>query len=206
MKTIFKTCFLILLLFFSCKEETQKQVKIKIIEAPKELNVSTKNTLDIPKRTLDSIGKKIEIDFSIEGTFEKAEIVLIKEAQGNPIEEGIPAEYEIRFTAQQKIAVIKLNTNAILIDEGDLNNDGLSELSVYQEPMNGCTYYMTTYTYKNGKFIPLFDSFLIPTGCEFLSNNAIQSKVFKQNNKIYFMDVDANNENFKEIKKQVKLW
>jgi hypothetical protein len=185
-------------MFCSCKNERKSLKPITTEEKETQSKV-----IDLPKRTLDSIGANIEIDFSIDDTFEKAAVVLIKPAKGNPIEDGTPAEYEIQFTAKNKIESIKLNTNAVLIDEGDLDNDGLSELSVYQEPMNGCTYQMTTYTFKNGKFKTLFEPFLIPTACKVLSNEILQNKVFKTKKGINVQDINANDENFKTIEKLV---
>jgi hypothetical protein len=189
---------LFFLMYFSCKDEKKSLKPIIIKEKETQAKV-----IDVPKRTLDSIGSTIEFDFSIDGTFEKATVVLIKEALGNPIEDGTPAEYEIQFAGKKTIESIKLNTNAILIDEGDLDNDGLSELSVCQEPMNGCTYQMTTYTFKNRKFKTLFEPFLIPTACEVLSNEILHNKVYKTKKGIYIKDIDANDDNFKTIEKLV---
>lgn len=92
-----------------------------------------------------------------------------------------------------------------LINEGDLNNDGADELSVFQAPMNGCTYSMTAYSFKNGRWKQIIETFLIPTGCDEMNDLTLQNRIFKENNAIYYYNADLNDEKGKPIKKKATV-
>ena len=150
----------------------------------------------------NKIGEKIQGNFSGNGKNITASVIRTKEAKGNPIENGTPAEFEIRFS-DAKLKPIKAGCcEIILINEGDLNNNGSDEISIYQAPMNGCTYTMTTYSLIKGKWKKIVQPFLIPTGCESLSEKDLQNRVFQENKTIYFLEKDMNDENGKLIKKK----
>ena len=155
--------------------------------------------------TENKIGEKIDGNFLGNGKKITATAIKTKEGKGNPIEDGMPAEYEIRFS-DNKIKPIKVGCcETILINEGNLNKDGRDDISVYQAPMNGCTYTMTTYSLINGNWKKIVNPFLIPTGCEVISNDALHKMIFRENNQIYYLEKDMSNENGKLIKKKVKL-
>ncbi len=69
--------------------------------------------------------------------------------------------------------------------------------------MNGCTYSMTTYSLINGIWIQIVKTFLIPTGCDNISDVDLQKRIFKEENTIYFLETDLNDENWKLFKKKV---
>lgn len=152
--------------------------------------------------SISKIGVKIQGDFNGDGKTEFAIAKKVKERQGNPVENGTPDVYEIQFS-DPKIKPILANCCDIrLINEGDLNNNGTDEISVYQSPINGCTYSMTTYSIINGKWKKIVDTFLIPTGCETLNDYDLQKRIFKENNTIYYLDTDMTTENSKLVKKK----
>ena len=151
--------------------------------------------------SLPKIGEKIQGDFDGDGQVEIASAIKFKEGNGNPVDDGTADEYIIQFSGN-----VLSNINAgccqiRLINEGDLNNDGADDLSIFQAPMNGCTYTMTTYSCRNGKWKQIVDPFLIPTGCEHYSDADLQKRIFKEHNNIYYFDTDPNDENGKLIKK-----
>lgn len=149
------------------------------------------------------IGEKIEGNFLGNGKNIMATAVKTKEAKGNPIEDGTPAEYEIRFS-DKKLKPIKTGCcEIILINEGDLNRDGTGEISIYQAPMNGCTYAMETYSNINGNWKKIVDRFLIPTGCEEISKDDLQKIIFTESNHIFYLEKDMSEGNGKLIKKKV---
>ena len=155
--------------------------------------------------TEKKIGTKIEGDFLGNGKKILATVIKTKEAKGNPIEDGTPAEYEIRFS-DKKLKPIKAGCcETILINEGDLNNDGKDDISIYQAPMNGCTYAMTTYSFTNENWKKTVDTFLIPTGCETITNENLQKMIFRESNQIYYLQKDLSDENGKLIKKKVNF-
>jgi hypothetical protein len=151
------------------------------------------------------IGEKIQGNFLGNGKKITATVIKTKEAKGNPVENGTPAEFEIRFS-DSKLKPIKAGCcEIILINEGDLNNDGSDEISIYQAPMNGCTYTMTTYSFINGNWMKIVQPFLVPTGCENLSQKELQNRIFKENKTIYFLEKQMNDENGKLIKKKATV-
>ncbi|SEP90912.1 hypothetical protein [Epilithonimonas lactis] len=155
--------------------------------------------------TEKKIGTKIEGTFLGNGKKIIATVIKTKETKGNPIEDGTPAEYKIRFS-DKKLKPIKAGCcETILINEGDLNNDGKDDISIYQAPMNGCTYAMTTYSFSNGNWKKTVDTFLIPTGCETITNENLQKMIFRENNQIYYLEKDLSDENRKLIKKKVNF-
>ncbi|GGG60609.1 hypothetical protein [Epilithonimonas arachidiradicis] len=148
------------------------------------------------------IGKKIHGNFLGNGKKVTATAIKTKEANGNPVEDGTPAEFEIRFSDSQ-LKPIKVGCcETILINEGDLNNDGTDEISTYQAPMNGCTYTMTTYSFIKENWIKIVQPFLIPTGCENLTEKDLQNRVFKENKNVYFLANDMSNEKGKLIRRK----
>ena len=155
---------------------------------------------------LNSVGAKIQGDFDGDGKMEEAIAVLTKKGHGNPVEDGIPDEYEIQFS-NKKIKSIKANCCEIrLVNEGDLNKDGTDEISIFQAPMNGCSYTMTTYSYKKGIWKPIVKTFLVPTACEKTTNENLQKMIFREKKNIYYLSKDPNDETGKKyIKKKVKL-
>lgn len=154
--------------------------------------------------TVNKIGKKIEGIFLGNGKNIIASVVKTKEEQGNPIEDGTPAEYEIRFSDNKLKPILAGCCEIILINEGDLNNDKKDEISIYQAPMNGCTYSMTTYSIIHGNWKKIIDPFLVPTGCERINNKDLQKMISSENHKIYYYMKDMSNEKGKLIKKKVK--
>jgi hypothetical protein len=84
-----------------------------------------------------------------------------------------------------------------------LNKNKTIELSIFQAPENGCTYMWTTYTYKAGKWNTLIPTFLVPTYCEPFKPEQLQKKVFSEKGKVYYWDTDPNDEERKQLKKEV---
>lgn len=186
---------LILLLFgiLSC-EKIPKETKIK---------VERKETVAITSSNLLSIGEKIEGNFKGDGQIYFATAVKIKEGIGNPVEDGTSDQYEIQFSGN--LPVINAGCCSIrLVNEGDLNNDGTDEISLFQAPMNGCTYSMTTYSLTKGNWKKVINEFMIATGCDEISDDDLQRRIFKEKDTIYYFEADPNDENQTLIKKKAK--
>ncbi|RWW93825.1 hypothetical protein [Flavobacterium cerinum] len=198
-----KLAILLLLSVFGCnKKPTENKIETQQTDTV-QFKPAYKTAEAIPEKLYSET--EIEIDLQGNGNKTKASLQQIKEQVGNPLEDGTPAEYIIKF---DNANIPSLNIGccaAKLINEGDLNNDGNEELSIYQEPMNGCTYTMTTYTFKNGEWKQLIPPFLIPTACEEIPLDEIKKRVFQEKNKIYIYQTDINDENLKLIKTEAKL-
>ncbi|UAY51189.1 hypothetical protein [Ferruginibacter albus] len=115
---------------------------------------------------------------------------------------GTPNEYTVFFSDSAIQPIIIGCCEAYLVNEGDLDNDGMDELSVFQSPENGCTYNMITYSYKNGNWKTIVPLFLIPTACETFDAAYIQKQVFKLADGIYYYDYA--NDGLKPIKTKVR--
>lgn len=158
---------------------------------------SAKNEFSV----LPSVGEKIQGNFIGDGKSGFATAVKVVQGQGNPVEDGASDAYEIQFS-DRRLKPIAVGCCSIrLINEGDLNNDQSDEISVFQAPMNGCTYSMTTYSYKNGQWKKLVETFLIPTNCESITDQNLQNRIFRDNGAIYYYDSDPN-KNGKLIKRK----
>ena len=185
---------IIILLFgiLSCGQSSKD--KIIVVEEMGNPELKTSNLL--------KIGEKIQGNFKGDGKMYVATAVKIKEGQGNPVEDGTPDAYEIQFSGN--LEPISAGCCYIrLINEGDLNNNGTDEISLFQSPMNGCTYSMTTYSFLNGNWKKLFNSFLIPTACEQINDEDLQKRIYKEDKCVYFLDTDPNDESGELLKKRV---
>lgn len=144
-------------------------------------------------------------DYDADGLADEAYVILIKEGSGNPVEDGTPSEYAVTFTTKKFPQLAIGCCDAVIVPEGDLNNDGAAELSVFQAPMNGCVYTMASYTLQGGKWKLVFEPFLVPTGCEDLSIEELENLVYKEKENVYFMDANVNDEDLRKNPKEVKL-
>lgn len=163
------------------------------------------NSKPILNKKIDfKIGITVKGDFNGNGKIETAMVKRIKIGRGNPVENGTADEYELRFS-DDGIKPMQIGCcGATLINEGDLNHDGADEISIYQQPMNGCTNSMTTYGFKTKKAVVMVPRFLIPTGCEELNYQQLQQRVFEENKYIYYLATDPNAVDGKLIKIKVK--
>lgn len=154
---------------------------------------------------ISAVGTAIQGDFNGDGQNEFAFSVKTHVGEGNPMEDGTTDEFAVYFSTDKLKSIAVGCCDIQLINEGDLNGDGKDEISVFQAPINGCSYSMTTYSYTNNAWNTFIETFLIPTGCDGLNDKELQKRVFSENGNVYFYDVDYNDENFTLIKKKVKI-
>lgn len=153
-----------------------------------------------------TIGTKVSGSFQKNGITTTAEVVLTRKGHANPNEDYTPDECKVKFSNPSIEPIYTHDTCEVtLVNEGDLNNDGADDLSVYSAPLHGCTYNMATYSLKNGTVQPIVPLFLVQTACDPLSNQDIESLVFEDSGSVYFMDFDPNDESGKLIKIKKKV-
>jgi hypothetical protein len=144
-----------------------------------------------------AVGHKITGDFNGDG---KVDTAFLKVKTDTKTKHN---DWAVSFN-DKTIASIQIGCcDPILINEGDLNADKTTELSIFQAPENGCVYMWTTYNLKNKRWTKLFQPFLIATDCEAFKPADLQNRVFKETGKVYYWDVDPNGEN--KIRKQIVI-
>ena len=130
------------LIIYGCSQPATEE---KVTKEPIEKNEA--KTLNLP-----SIGEKIQGNFDGKNPLIIAKVIKVKTGQGNPVEGGTADGYEIQFSDTTLKSITAGCCEIRLINEGDLNNDGTDEFSVFQAPMNGCTYTMITYSLVDGSW------------------------------------------------------
>lgn len=148
-------------------------------------------------------------DESVTGNFTGKQLTamatLVHKGEGAPVDGGTPSSYSITFSDPNISAIPAGCCEILLLNEGDLNGDGLDELGFAQAPMNGCTFTYHVYTFKNGKWKEAIEPFLIPTGCDGITRNDLQKRVFNEGGEIYTLLTDMNDENMKQVKTKAKI-
>jgi ketosteroid isomerase-like protein len=171
----------------------------------KESDVVTDKNLSKPKKaTAATVGTHITGDFDGDGVTETISTRILKADTGS---EDELYELSIDFSGG-RVKSMKENYNhewLYFINEGDLNDIPGDELTIYSPPNHGCTYDVTTYTFVNGKWKLLMEPFMIPTSCEDISDDALQQKIFREGNTIYYYDMVPTDTGFKTVKRKAKL-
>lgn len=138
------------------------------------------------------IENKIYGDFNGDGITEYVYFELEKKGFGNPVEDGEPDIYKVKFS-NNEITPIKREFNELMIiNEGDLDNDGADEITIRENPMNGCIGWATTYSIKNNKPYILIDSFSFYSGaCDNDISINPDDLVEKNSNSVFYYEYDA---------------
>lgn len=120
-------------------------------------------------------------------------------------EEGVPSHYEIIFHNSDMPNLPMGCCDGTTISEGDLDGDGIAEVTVLQAPENGCNFWMSTYTFKKGQWRRIIAPFLFPSDCKDVSGDMLKSLIVKEGDDIFIMETDFNDKGLKRHKKQVTL-
>lgn len=157
------------------------------------------NPPEVPLAVPDTI--RIDGDFNGDGNLDTAFGVLLRRA----MEEEGQDEYVIRFS-DGSIHQLETGYGEIrLINEGDLNNDGRDDISVYQAPLHGCTYNMNTYSYSGDKWKSITGTWLVLSGCNYLSDEDLQNRIVVEDGTVYYYQEDPNDEHFALQKKEMVM-
>ncbi len=144
--------------------------------------------------------------FNSKDKVDTAYIIKTKAGYGNPVEDGVPDEYALRFTGNATAVKIGF-CDARILNEGDLNGDGFEELSIFQYPENGTVCKFETFFNKEGLWTPIFDSRLIPTGGDPVPDADLQDKVMRGDGNVYYYETKDTTWNgvdtFMEVKVKV---
>lgn len=161
-------------------------------------DTTSTQTSDIPEKK-PMVGKRIYGDFNGDGKYEYAYAEFLKEVKGpTPMDDdGTYPVFAIKFS-DEKIPTFNIGCcEATLINEGDLNGDRTDEISLFQAPMNGCSYDWRTITYIGSEWKDLLEPDLIPSiGCEgVLPGEELQDIITLEDGIVYRKSVDVNDPN-----------
>ena len=144
-------------------------------------------------------------DFNGDGHTDSAFVIRTKEGYGVAVDGGVPAEYAIQF-ADTLLHPIDIGCcDARLFNTRDLNSDGADEILVFQAPMNGNSYWLSVWTYKSHQWKTLMEPIIVPTGGDYVADEDVRKRVFLENDTLYFLTEDLNDEHWKLVKKKAVL-
>lgn len=181
-------------LLVSCSEEANAQLW-EVFGLTKK-NKEATDTISLSKneeKKLFTVGQKILGDFNGDGKKEFAYLVKVKEGYGNPVidDDSEPDQWEVQFSDKTIKPISVGCCGGTLIAEGDLNNDKIDEITVYNAPINGCMGVLETYTIKTGNWKPLFESFTMYY-CSELTDEELGKLVELENGSVYYHTYDVN--------------
>jgi hypothetical protein len=196
------------------------------VESPKEnagkmiVNNAAERSIDTGMMTLDTPPEELELvpdTVHITGYFNQDAnvdtgygVFYAKKGLEGTGENGIGSDmtyqYIVRFQEYSIKAMPVVTARHIrLVNEGDLNEDGKDEISVFEQSMNTCTYTVSTWSYNNNKWDRISDYWSIPTDCEYISDEELQKRIVLEDGTIYFYETDVSDSNFPLVRKELRL-
>lgn len=154
---------------------------------------------ETPQVVPDTI--KIDGDFNGDGNLDEAFGVLYRKA----MEEEGQDEYVIRFSNPDIKPLVTGYGEIRLINEGDLNSDGRDDISVYQAPLHGCTYMMSTWGFTKTGWKQIADPWLVYNGCNYLSDEDLQNRIVMEDGIVYYYQEDQQDEHMTLAKKEMGM-
>lgn len=152
-----------------------------------------------PEAVPDTV--RVEGDFNGDGNWDSAYGVLYRKA----MEKEGQDEYVIRFSNPDIKPLVTGFGEIRLINEGDLNNDGRDDISVYQAPLHGCTYVMSSWAFTKSGWKQVTDPWLVYNGCNYLSDEDLQNRIVLEDGIVYYYQEDPNDEHLTLVKKEMVI-
>lgn len=154
---------------------------------------------ETPQAVPDTI--RIEGDFNGDGNLDLAFGVIYRKA----MEAEGQDEYVIRFSNPDIKPLLTGYGEIRLINEGDLNSDGRDDISVYQAPLHGCSYVMSSWAFTNSGWKQITDPWLVYNGCNYLSDEDLQNRIVVEDGVVYFYQEDPHDEHLTLVKKEMSI-
>jgi hypothetical protein len=104
---------------------------------------------------------------------------------------GKAAECKVKTSLKNIKNISLLNACGELINEGDLDGNGSDEFSIVTWSTNGTQVYMSTYKIQKGKLVLICSPQFEPGIGTDITNKMLIGRVYKKNNRIYYIDSDA---------------
>ncbi|MCF6401274.1 hypothetical protein L3C95_00205 [Chitinophaga filiformis] len=127
-----------------------------------------------------------------------------------PHEEGMEVtsetQYVVRFQDNKiKPMPVVIGRHIRLVNEGDLNGDGEDDISVFVQSMHACMYTCSTWSYIAGRWVRITEYWDIPTACDYLSDEDLESRIEMEDGELYYYETDINDKDFPLVKKELTL-
>ncbi|MBW8688201.1 hypothetical protein [Chitinophaga rhizophila] len=115
-------------------------------------------------------------------------------------------QYIVRFRQADITAMPVVTGRHIrLINEGDLNNDGKDEISIFEQSMQACTYTVSTWSFDGVKWNRISNSWTIPTACEYISDEELQKRIVLEDGTVYYYETDITDSDFPLVRKELHI-
>lgn len=190
MKSILLLCLISL---YAC----QAGVSSKDGDTPAKTDSQPAIPADTAVQTLPPVASAEEAtgisgDFNGDGVIDSAWRELVKPST-DPDE---PDLFALQFNTTAIPGIDSIAGYFRLINEGDLNGDGLPEISLFQSPLHGTVHYMTTWTLTPTGWKRIAGPWLIPTAGEYQSDASLQNRIVLEKDTVYFWQEDVNDDHF----------
>ncbi len=130
------------------------------------------------------VGSSLFADFDGDYSREYAFVVQTKQPTIDSLGKVSGGEYKVIFSVGS-LGEIEIGCCELkLVLEGDLTNDGSTELSVYKT--TGSTQTLTTYSYVNSHWQIIIPVFTLAESSTPLTESEIQNSVYSENGEIYY--------------------
>jgi hypothetical protein len=121
-------------------------------------------------------------------------------------ESGIEMQYVVRFADPKIKPMPVVNGRHIrLVNEGDLNGDGQDEISIFAQSMHSCVFTTSTWSYLEGRWRRITDYWHVPTTCNYMSDEELESRIVQEDGVIYYYETDMSDKDFPLVKKELTL-
>jgi len=170
-------------------------------------------TLNYPPEDAQNIPDTVHLTghFDMDASKDTAYGIFFKETgnKQNVTGEGeadFETQYVVRFEGA-RIAPMPVITgrHIRLVNEGDLNEDGKDEISVFAQLMNKCAYNVSTWSYNRGRWVRITAYWTVPTACDYLSDEDLQNRIVLEDGMLFYYETDITDKDFPLVKKELTL-
>lgn len=125
---------------------------------------------------------------------------------GDGAESIAETQYIVRFRDNRiKPMPVMTGRHIRLVNEGDLDNDGEDEISIFVQSMRSCIYTASTWSYVGARWMRITDYWSIPTTCNYLSDEDLQERIVMEDGVLYYYETDVSDKDLPLVKKELTL-
>lgn len=158
------------------------------------------DTMSSIAKTSDTNNVTSRIDFTL-GDFDGdntqdtafAEILSVKDLESSEDGEQVVL-FNIHFSEKGLLPFVfsANHEDVTLINEGDLDGKPGDEFSIYSPPLHGCMYTLYVYHREGGSFKEMMEPVFVPSACDGMEMENVQSRIFKNADTVFYLMPDPN--------------